>query len=215
MPFVAIREDTRRKVDITDYESPKVALGGVSFVCRDCAAPMVIRSGDFVSPHFAHKPGYEDRPCWFRRVAESEAHREAKRRIAAALTNSDFFKGGRVEIEYPIDTEAGRRYIDVYMELPDGRRYAHEAQISGQGIAEFAERSQAYRSQGLEPVWWLGGPARTRENIVWVKQHCAWLGELDITYQEHVIIDERDGSDGATSIGSGSVGRGRYQPARA
>jgi len=145
MPFIAIRNDGEGRVYINEYDNPKVALNGVEFACQDCGAPMIIRSGDFVQPHFAHMPGYEDRPCWYRREGESEVHREAKQRIASALANSPYFAGAEIEVEYPIDTAAGRRYIDVYMELPDGRRYAHEAQISGQTIAAFEERRRIDR----------------------------------------------------------------------
>lgn len=191
MPFIAIREDGTGRVYINDYDDPKVALDGVEFVCQDCAAPMIIRAGDFVTPHFAHVPGHNERPCWYRRVGESEVHMEAKRRIADALEKSPYFQGAKIEVEYPVDTDAGRRYIDVYMELPDGRRYANEAQISGQTIAAFVERSQAYRTLGLEPVWWLGGTARTSENLAWVKGHCPYVGELDIQQYTHTLIDER------------------------
>lgn len=199
MPFVAVREDGEGRVYINDYENPKVALDGVAFNCQDCGAPMIIRSGEFVSPHFAHRPGYETRPCWYRRENESEVHRQAKRRIADALRNSDYFAGCQIDIEYPIDTPTGRRYIDVYMELPDGRRYAHEAQISGQSIAAFIERSQAYRSVDLNPVWWLGGAARTPENIAWVKGHCDYLGELDVRAYTHTLIDEQYPGGGASA----------------
>ncbi|MFZ1539225.1 MAG: competence protein CoiA family protein [Chromatiaceae bacterium] len=204
MPFVAIREDGGGRVYIDEFDNPKVALDGVEFACQDCRSPMVIRSGDFVAPHFAHKPGYEDRPCWFRRAGESEVHLDAKRRIANALKSSPFFAGAHVEIEYPVDTAAGRRYIDVYMELPDGRRYAHEAQISGQSIAAFTERTQAYRSLGFEPVWWLGGSARTSENQAWVKGNCTFLGDLEIRSEPHVLIDERADDYRRSSYGNGT-----------
>lgn len=199
MPFIAIRKDGEGRVYINEYDNPKVALNGVEFVCQDCGTPMIIKSGDFIQPHFAHMPGYEDRPCWYRREGESDVHREAKQRIAQALANSPYFEGAEIEVEYPIDTAGGRRYIDVYMELPDGRRYAHEAQISGQTIASFEERTKAYRSANLNPVWWLGGAARTQENIAWVKSNCDYVGELNIQRYEHTLIDERyDGGQDAT-----------------
>lgn len=206
MPFIAIRNDGEGRVYINEYDNPKVALNGVEFACQDCGAPMIIRSGDFVQPHFAHMPGYEDRPCWYRREGESEVHREAKQRIASALANSPHFAGAEIEVEYPIDTAAGRRYIDVYMELPDGRRYAHEAQISGQTIAAFEERTKAYRSANLNPVWWLGGAAQTQENIAWVKSNCDYVGELSIKRYEHTLIDERYDGSQDTTYGNGKNG---------
>ena len=63
MPFVAIREDEGGRVYIDQYENPRQAFSGIEFYCQDCQAPMTIRMGDIVRAHFAHKPGYEDRPC--------------------------------------------------------------------------------------------------------------------------------------------------------
>ncbi len=198
MPFIAIRNDGKGRVYINQYDDPKVALSGIELACQDCGSPMTIKAGEYVAPHFAHMPGYEDRPCWYRREGESDVHREAKGRIAAALGRSEHYRDAAIEIEYPVDTAKGRRYIDVFMETTDGRRYAHEAQLSGQSIEAFIERSQAYRSLGIEPVWWLGGYARTQENIAWVKGNCSFLGELEIQAYTHVLIDERGDGNGAS-----------------
>ena len=208
MPFIAIREDGAGRVYINDFDDPKTALAGVEFYCQDCRAPMYIRAGDYVRPHFAHMPGYDDRPCWYKREGESDLHREAKQRIAAALAGSEVFAGGQIEIEYPVDKPQGRRYVDVYIELPDGRRYAHEAQLSGQTIAAFAERTAAYRAVGLNPVWWLGNAARTTENITWVKSHCDYVGELEVRTSTRTLIDERYDDNEGTPYG----GNGRREP---
>ena len=203
MPFVAIREDGGGRVYIDQYENPRQALSGVEFYCQDCQAPMTIRMGDIVRAHFAHKPGYEDRPCWFRTSGETEAHMASKRGIAAALARSPFFASGHIEVEYPIETATGRRYIDVYVELPDGRRFAHEAQLASQSIDQFERRTGAYRSVGLIPVWWLGQSANTRENRAWCEGQCDYIGTITISRERAQIISEHYDANGSVAGDNG------------
>lgn len=197
MPFVAIRDDGEGRVYIGQYDNPRAALHGVELSCQDCQSPMIIRAGDIVRAHFAHKPGYEDRPCWFRRQGETESHQAAKQLIASALERSPAYAGAVIEIEYPIDTPRGRRYIDVYMELPDGRRFAHEAQLANQSIGDFSDRTAAYRSAGIIPVWWLGHEADTTENRRWCESQCDLVGRIELQTVRPRIINERYDSEGA------------------
>ena len=192
MPFVAIRDDDQAaRVYIGDYEDPRHAFDGVRFVCTDCRAPMGIRMGEIVRAHFYHLPDKESRPCYWRTYAESEQHMACKRLIAKYLKeDSELFHGGLIEIEYPVTTPDGRRrYIDVYCETPDGRRFAHEIQLSPQSLDTFWQRTADYRSIDLETIWWLGGAAKTRENQTWVERECAYGGEITMhTYQN--VVDE-------------------------
>lgn len=208
MPFIAVRQDTGERVYLNKFDNPREALAGVEFECQDCATPMIIRMGDIVRAHFAHKLGYEDRPCWFRSAGETEAHLSAKQSIAAALMRSEWFTGARVELEYRIETAAGRRYIDVYMELPDGRRFAHEAQLANQSIAQFTQRTQDYKDAGLIPVWWLGQSVDSIENRSWCENHCDYVGRITIENYRPVLINERYADDGRI-VNSYDTGRGK------
>ena len=115
MPFVAIRTDKNTRVYIGEYSEPKSFLYGLEFVCQDCGMPMHIRAGDFVRPHFAHMPGRDERPCFYKSTGESEMHLLAKFMIAEQLAAHRSYRDAVIEVEYPIDTTTGRRYIDVYM----------------------------------------------------------------------------------------------------
>lgn len=205
MPFIAVRKDVGERVYLNKFDNPKEALAGVEFECQDCNAPMIIRMGDIVRAHFAHKPGYEDRDCWFRSAGETEAHLSAKQSIAAALVRSEYFRGAKVELEYRIETAAARRYIDVYMELPDGRRFAHEAQLANQSIAQFAQRTQDYKDAGIIPVWWLGQSVDSIENRTWCENHCDYVGRIVVESYRPILINERYADDG-TITNSGSTG---------
>lgn len=203
MPFIAIRDDGQGRVYIGGFDNPRAALEGVGLVCQDCGAPMIIRSGDIVRAHFAHRPGYEDRPCWYRTTGETDAHRSAKQSIAAALRRAPAYQGALIEVEYPVTTPRGRRYIDVFMELPDGRRFAHEAQLAAQSISQFDERTTAYRTAGLIPVWWLGQEADTNENRRWCESQCDLVGRIEIEMYRPVLISEEYDREGRVIRGNG------------
>lgn len=203
MPFVAERVDGEGRVCINDYDNPRQAFEGIEFVCPDCHVPMLIRAGEVTRPHFAHYPGYEHRPCYWRAYAESETHMEAKRMIANALRRSPVFRDGKIEIEYKVDTAIGRRYVDVYLEMPDGRRFAHEAQLAGQSIADFKRRTEAYQSIDLIPVWWLGGMANTEENVAWCDSNCPYVGRIGTSRDRPQIINERYDDQGNLISGNG------------
>ena len=203
MPFIAIRDDGQGRVYIGDFDNPRAALEGVGLACQDCGAPMIIRSGDIVRAHFAHRPGYEDRPCWYRTTGETDAHRSAKQSIAAALRRAPAYQGALIEVEYPVTTPRGRRYIDVFMELPDGRRFAHEAQLAAQSMSQFYERSTAYRTAGLIPVWWLGQEADTNENRRWCESQCDLVGRIEIEMYRPVLISEEYDREGRVIRGNG------------
>ena len=76
------------------------------------------------------------------------------------------------------------------MELPDGQRFAHEAQLANQSIQDFEERTEAYRSAGIEPVWWLGHAADTESNWSWVHGNCSYFGKVSIETTVYRIIDK-------------------------
>lgn len=181
MPFVALKEDTSERVYIGDYEAPKQALAGAALSCTDCHAPMGIKAGQQVVPHFYHLPG-DKHPCYWRDHAESPEHMEAKRAMVAYLTSDPKpFGDCIVEVEYPITTPGGqKRYVDVYIETEDGERYAHEIQLSPQSLDVFQARTRDYRAVDIEPVWWLGSATATNENRVWCERNCYYVGEVSI-----------------------------------
>lgn len=186
---MAVKKEDGQRLYIGDFETPKIALADVELACQDCGSPMIIKAGDIVRAHFAHARGYENEECWFRSNPESEIHLNAKQMIANAIKKA--WPNATIDIEHRIETPAGRRYIDVFVELPDGRKFAHEAQVSNQSIERFRERTEAYLSDELIPVWWLGGAANSKENQSWVRSNSYYLGFIGIESYERTLIDER------------------------
>ena len=199
MPFVALREDTRERIYIGDYQDPRQALSGVELVCSDCHMPMQIKQGTVICHHFAHKPG--DRlPCYWRdhSGAESHSHLLAKRAVIEYLNHEPRpFGQCTIEVEYPITTPNGkRRYIDVFVATQDGDRFAHEIQLSKQSLEEFQERTADYRAVDIETVWWLSGETATNENKVWCERNCYYFGEVSIGTFSRRVATAKFNSDG-------------------
>ena len=121
------------------------AQKGASYHCPGCKAELVLRKGDIVIHHFAHKPPVE---CEFG-AGESADHLEAKLAIYRAFAP----RALKAEMEWPVEALSGDRRADVFVWDMQGAKIAFEIQhteISGDLIAR---RSDAYMRAGISVVW--------------------------------------------------------------
>ena len=145
-------------------------------LCPACGEPMQVRIYEtgIRTNHFYHLGD----GCGHG-LGESEEHLFAKTAIRKYLEMRDMWEGCRFEFEYRIDIGNGEyRIIDLAVFHPDGRKEAHEAQLSHQGLVDFEERTKKYKNAGFEAVWWLG-----RNNLShrdWVYKNLGWVGEIEI-----------------------------------
>lgn len=87
-----------------------------------------------------------------RHTPESLFHQQAKALIVRWVTKR--YPTARAVAEQT--TESGERRADVMVTGPDGRQVAIEVQYAPLPVAEWQERTESYRNQGITPVWLLG-----------------------------------------------------------
>lgn len=109
MPFIAINKKTDERIDITKLSQPRRDLSASEVVCQLCDAPMIVKAGLIMRPHFAHKAKCTSD---YRCHPESLEHRIGKKFLADNLPHV-YGKSLDIEplIEYPI--EEVRRVADV------------------------------------------------------------------------------------------------------
>lgn len=111
--------------------------------CPGCKEEVVIKQGEVVRPHFAHKRLAD---CVMFSENESEEHLKGKELIAK---NCEAFN-----ISYEIES-----YLPQLKQRPDvliGDRIAIEFQCSPLSINRFKERSEAYLEKGYQVIWLVG-----------------------------------------------------------
>jgi len=196
MPFSAeVRNESGEwvRTDITTMEAPKVELNGCDLRCpdEDCHAPMIIRHGAVIAPHFAHKAGEVSHDCIFMAGGgESEDHRSAKKEIMTKLRNSPLYRGAQIEPERILRDGDIKRIADIYVTFLDGSIEVHEAQLSRIGVQETQARSNDYRTLGVDNViWWFGRANRDDANLQqWALRDGGAVGQLEFTTERVTVI---------------------------
>lgn len=190
MPFVAMYKDDQgkmKRVDITRFRNPKSELYGKEIVCQACGAPMIVKAGMLVRPHFAHKADY-NRDCAYNNGGggESYEHLIAKQALVDLLSKRDDYT--RAKIYYEVWIPEARRIADVYVVHEDGYCEAHEAQLASIDLSTLDERTRDYTGAGVDVIWWLGKSADTSENRQWCLQNIGGYGVLTFDYTERRIV---------------------------
>ena len=119
--------------------------------CPLCGAPVVLKAGRVVAPHFAHLPGAT---CSHGDAEpETDRHREGKALLARWIRAS--VPEAAVTLEALI-AETGQR-ADLLFTMPDGRRVALEYQCADLSARDWRRRRDLYRSAAVSDLWVLGG----------------------------------------------------------
>jgi hypothetical protein len=155
--------------------------------CPHCYAatgflyPVNFRNPESRRAHFYHV-GSDHRCANYK--GESERHEKAKLRICADLTD----RATIVDVEpYDRDPESGHwRKPDVRAEYSDGRKEAHEIQLSSINPLELIERTQALFSLGFTAVHWYMGSKNYRQE----QRDYLWKTKQAFCYQ---LTFEKDG----------------------
>jgi hypothetical protein len=128
--------------------------------CPQCRAPVVLRAGAVLAPHFAHLPGAV---CAHPHAEpETEEHRAGKSLLARWL--SSCLPQAEITLEAPI-IETGQR-ADVLLQMVNGDRAALEYQCADLTAREWRRRHHLYRKAGIRDLWFLGGSRLTFEEGV-------------------------------------------------
>jgi competence protein CoiA len=113
-------------------------------VCPECRDRVVLKKGLIKIPHFAHQP---DASCYFG-VNEGVDHLRTKTNIAEALRK----KRIAVELEYPIKHGRKKMVSDLFVQ-EEGKDYAMEIVDTHDNLDHITEKSEFYKSVGLDCLW--------------------------------------------------------------
>lgn len=160
MPFIALNKDTKDRIDITAIDDPRLTIPKGSVICQLCEQPMIIKAGQVIQAHFAHKVSctsdYEHKP-------ESAEHLKGKKYVHDYF--ADFYKDcSGIIVEYEARLPEVKRVADVLITFPMGWQVAGEVQLSPITVDEIQQRTNDYLSLGIDVMWFLGAKA-DKENI--------------------------------------------------
>lgn len=115
------------------------------YYCPCCDSEVILKAGAIKIPHFAHK---NFTSCDTFSESESAYHLQAKRKLFTWFLSH----GYHAELEaYIPDIQ---RRADILVRR-DGKKYAIEFQCSTISEISFIERTEAYQSIGMNPIWIL------------------------------------------------------------
>jgi len=163
MPFIAVDQQSKR-VDITDYQRPKIELSDQDLFCPYCHIDFIIVSGEKVASHFRHKQECQNPIAAAYFSGETEEHRQAKTFIKQQFIK-ELRNYTRLRPELEVLAEPASRIADVMISYPFGYRQAIEIQLSRVSLENIQERTEDYFQAGID-VFWLLGPEAREERIV-------------------------------------------------
>lgn len=164
MPLIAKDKHTGERINILKLDNPRVQLSKDAVVCPLCDEPMFIAQGQIRDPYFSH---YAERcNSDYAHKPESPEHRFFKSYLARELQNNfrEYTDAG-VVLELPVPSI--HRVIDIAFEFPGGWIMAHEVQLSSITVKQIEERTNDYRSAGIDVHWWIGHQAATTAIKEW------------------------------------------------
>ena len=134
-----------------------------TYYCPACGARVRLRKGKNVRTHFAHE---SLKKCDFFHENEGPEHLENKEQLFYWAKKND-----EVEMEYPIPEL--KQIADIFI----NKQLALEIQCSPISCELLRERSNGYRSLGIQVLWLLG-------EKLWIKERLTQL-QRDFLYFSH------------------------------
>jgi hypothetical protein len=116
--------------------------------CPHCNSLLTLKAGPVRLHHFAHVSlancdAFDHEP-------ESDSHRQGKLLLYQTFRRN----AAQASLEQHLPMTDQR--ADVFMQLPDGNRYALEFQQANNSVARWTERHRLYQSVGVHDIWFLG-----------------------------------------------------------
>jgi competence protein CoiA len=177
MPFVALDKITKERIDITKIENPRAELKSGEVICQLCEAPMIVKAGQIIRPHFAH---FSDCQTDYNYHPQSPEHLLGKEMVANAL-KSHFSDYANADIDFEVRVPEVKRVADVMATFQNGWRQAHEVQLASITIGDLDQRTGDYYRAGVDVVWYLGNNANTQANKTWCLEKFGYCFTLEIS----------------------------------
>ena len=124
------------------------------YFCPCCKTEMIIKAGRIKVPHFAHK---NNSSCHASSEPESAYHLMGKRTLYEWFVSNNFH--AKLEAYIP----QIKKRTDILVTV-DENHYAIEFQCSFISEASFKERTRAYQSMGITPIWIMGAKRLKRKS---------------------------------------------------
>lgn len=115
------------------------------FYCPTCRTPVILKAGDKVIPHFAHK---DNSVCTNNMGGESKTHYEGK----LLLYNWLKHQGMQVQLEKYLPTL--NQQPDILISF-DRKQIAIEYQCSSVSVQSIRQRTANYLKESIQPIWLL------------------------------------------------------------
>lgn len=132
--------------------------------CPSCHETVIIKNGDVMCSHFAHK---QKSDCFSFSENESKEHLLGKKIIAE---NCEKFG-------VPYELEA---FLPDLKQRPDiliAKKYAIEFQCSPLSISRFKERTATYQENGYQVIWILGKKLHLISKLTKLQKHFIYLSK--------------------------------------
>lgn len=175
--LVALNEEDERV-------TADVAQRGADYHCPACGAPVVLKQGRRVLPHFAHMPA---RPCYVVSEPESAVHLAMKAAVYQQFKVEPWVRG--CELERVI----GQRRADVWLETAVGP-VAVECQVSAVPVAELAAKLRAYTEAGIATLYLVHHHVLASVTEGAEVRVPAWVLALHALYRGRVYVYHQDGA---------------------
>ncbi len=148
--LVAIRTDTGERLTIGDVpvDTLRVLSDDHRLRCPNCGVALTLKAGPVRIHHFAHTSLSQCAAA--DHEPETDSHRQGK------LLLYRTFRPGAAVAALEQHLPATDQRADVWMEMPDGQRYALEFQQANNSVSRWNERHTLYRSAGVADLWFLG-----------------------------------------------------------
>lgn len=185
MPFVAELADHRR-VDITNYPTPKLQLNGLELHCPYCPSNFTIVSTENVTRHFRHYARCTDPVAEAYFSGETESHRKAKRFLKSLFV--DHLKNyTKTTPELEVRDSVCNRIADLMISYPFGYRQAIEVQLSRVNAENIISRTASYFEGGIDVIWFLGPNCRDERVRDYLKGQIGFYHFIDCSDDSFAI----------------------------
>ncbi|MCP8615586.1 competence protein CoiA [Salirhabdus salicampi] len=156
-----------RKVCLLHYNNEEIkGMREKTFSCPDCGDPVILKTGNYVTPHFSHKPNKRCRHHV--EGGEGKYHENGKRDLYYWFQQQGIF----VKLEYYIRRIKQRPDLLVKWE---NKYYAIEFQCSTIPGEVIVNRSRQYLSIGIHPIWLIGMRRISYKSDHIIMQRFEWL----------------------------------------
>lgn len=133
-------------------------LKGELWLCPACQSQLILKNGQVISPHFAHKSLNN---CYAYSENESASHLFYKRKLYEWCSQNDIF----CEVE---------AYLPELKQTPDLlilKKIAVEIQCSPLSIERFIERTLTYKRHGYYVIWIIGDKLHLKSHLSALQKH--------------------------------------------